>query len=136
MKTFKGFENNLQESGGGDARSLAAWEVDPIQVNVPGDWNDKKLELGLKKPLIRNEGDLETNLKAGIALLCRKGFGKSGQSPSNRPDATFDGWATALQRYNGRTDIRKNGKTYSQNYADTIVERSQTTERHIAIELP
>ncbi|HEY1059352.1 MAG TPA: hypothetical protein VGE55_11545 [Limnobacter sp.] len=126
----------IQESGGGDARSLAAWEVDPVQANVPGDWDDRKLELGLKKPLIRNEGDVQTNLKAGIGLLCRKGFGKSGQPPSNRPDGTFDGWATALQRYNGRTDQRKNGKTYSQNYSDTIILRSQSTDDHVPIELP
>lgn len=27
----------IQESGGSDERSLAAWRVDPVQVNVPGD---------------------------------------------------------------------------------------------------
>ena len=32
----------IQETGGNDAASRAAWEKDPAQVNVPGDWNQYK----------------------------------------------------------------------------------------------
>lgn len=113
----------IQESGGGDAGSLAAWKIDPVQANVPGDWTDTKTDLGLAKPKARNEGDIKTNLKAGIVLMARKGFGKSGQAP--KPTGTFDGWQVALQRYNGRTDGCANGKMYSQNYADAIWARAQ-----------
>ena len=52
----------IQESGGGDHRSLAAWRVDPVQVNVPGDWNDFKTDLGLVSPTVRNEGNIKNNL--------------------------------------------------------------------------
>jgi hypothetical protein len=113
----------IQESGGGDAGSLAAWKIDPVQANVPGDWTDTKTDLGLAKPKARNEGDIKTNLKAGIVLMARKGFGKSGLAP--KPTGTFDGWQVALQRYNGRTDGCANGKMYSQNYADAIWARAQ-----------
>ncbi len=123
----------IQESGGGDAGSLAAWKVDPVQANVPGDWTDTKTDLGLKKPKVRNEGDLKSNLKAGIILLSRKGFGKSGQKP--KPTGTFDGWKIALQRYNGRTDAGANGKMYSQNYADAIWARAQNPKVAKPIEL-
>lgn len=123
----------IQESGGSDARSLAAWKVDPVQVNVPGDWTDSKADLGLKKPKVRNEGNITDNLKAGIVLLARKGFGKSGQKP--KPAGTFDGWRIALQRYNGRTDACANGKAYSQNYADAIWARAQNPKAAKPIEL-
>jgi hypothetical protein len=123
----------IQESGGGDAGSLAAWKVDPVQANVPGDWTDTKTDLGLTKPKVRNEGDFKSNLKAGIILLSRKGFGKSGQKP--KAAGTFDGWQVALQRYNGRTDLRGNGKMYSQNYADAIWARAQDPKVAKPIEL-
>ena len=114
----------IQESGGSDARSLAAWKGDPVQVNVPGDWNDYKSDVGLKEPKVRNEGDMKTNLTAGVSYLCRKGFGKSGRAP--KADATFDGWETALRRYNGRTDEAADGKTYSENYAAKIKARAES----------
>ncbi len=125
----------IQESGGGDARSLDAWRVDPVQVNVPGDWNDYKSDLGITRPVARNEGDLSTNLKAGIILLARKGFGKSGQPPQNRASASFDGWAVALQRYNGRTDTASNGSRYSDNYSATILRRAANAATNVAIEI-
>ena len=124
----------IQESGGGDARSRAAWKVDPVQANVPGDWDDDvKLSLGLAKPTARNEGDLKGNLKAGIILLARKGFGLSGKTP--KAAGTFDGWPTALRRYNGRRDAGDNGKPYSQNYSDAICERADDPDTARPIEL-
>ena len=75
----------IQESGGANALSRAAWRKDPLQVNVPGDWNSYKKYLGLHRPRNRNEGSLEVNLKAGIMLLARKGFGESVQPAANRP---------------------------------------------------
>ncbi len=39
----------IQETGGADSRSQAAWKVDPLQVNVLGDWGEEKKFLGLKK---------------------------------------------------------------------------------------
>jgi len=81
----------IQETGGNDARSLAAWKTDPAQVNVPGDWSGFKQSTGLTAPVKRNEGTVDKNLKAAIIWLARKGFGKSGQPPQNRQNATFDG---------------------------------------------
>jgi len=126
----------IEETGGNDHRSLAAWKIDPAQVNVPGDWSAYKQSAGLSAPTNRNEGTVQQNLRAAIIWLARKGFGKSGQPPSNRPTATFDGWKTAFQRYNGRSVITKNGKPYSENYAQRILDRAATPSKHFPIELP
>ena len=121
----------IQETGGGDKRSRAAWNVDPLQVNVPGDFGEEKKCLGLKKPKKRNEGSLKGNLKAGIMYLVRKGFGRSGKAPCDT--ATFDGWKDAIRRYNGRTDL-KNGKKYSEIYVEKIFKRAKNPKIHEKIE--
>lgn len=126
----------IQETGGNDIRSVAAWKVDPAQVNVPGDWSPYKQSAGLSMPKTRNEGTVEQNLKAAIIWLARKGFGKSGQPPKNRSNATFDGWQVAFERYNGRTVITTNNKAYSKNYAQRIVDRAQNPNTHYQIGLP
>ena len=126
----------IQETGGSDKRSLAAWEKDPAQVNVPGDWDPNKADVGLKKPTARNEGDLEANLKAALSWLCRKGFGKSGAPARNRPDGFFDSWEDALKRYNGRGETTDNGNPYRDNYADQITKRAGDPGNHFPIELP
>ena len=114
----------IEETGGRDRRSLAAWMVDPQQVNVPGDWNPYKELLGLKKPARRNEGTKEQNVRAAIMYLVRKGFGSSGQPAANRPSGRFDGWYSALERYNGRSDETKDGRLYRNVYAERIVRRA------------
>lgn len=114
----------IQETGGGDLKSRTAWNHDPLQVNVPGDWNSYKKYLGLKKPRRNNEGSCVKNLKAGMMLLVRKGFGVSGQPAANRPDGAFDGWPRALQRYNGRSDKASTGQPYSEVYSERIRERA------------
>lgn len=126
----------IQETGGNDSRSKAAWKTDPAQVNVPGDWSAYKQSAGLSMPKNRNEGTAEQNLKAAIIWLARKGFGKSGQPPQNRSNATFDGWQAALERYNGRTVITTNNKAYSKNYAQRILDRAQNPKTHHLIGLP
>lgn len=123
----------IEETGGRDARSLAAWEADPLQVNVPGDWSDVKLDVGLSKPDRRNEGDVEQNIKAAIKFLVRKGFGASGRRAGARPSGTFDGWQTALKRYNGRHGDQVDGRSYSEVYAEHIVERAKDPGRFVAI---
>ncbi len=126
----------IQETGGGDVVSRAAWNKDPLQVNVPGDWNPYKKYLGLKEPRRRNEGSGEKNLKAGLMLLVRKGFGVSGQPASNRPDGAFDGWARALQRYNGRSDKAADGRKYSEAYSERIRKRAGDPAREVPIPIP
>ena len=123
----------IEETGGRDARSLAAWDVDPQQVNVPGDWSDAKKDLGLRKPAKRNEGTAEANIRAAIRFLARKGFGASGQRAANRPSGKFDDWQTALKRYNGRKDEMVDGKKYSETYAAHITERAKDPSRFVAI---
>jgi len=123
----------IEETGGRDALSRAAWAVDPLQVNVPGDWNHYKAYLGLKKPRHRNEGSRETNIRAGIKYLSRKGFGRSGQPAGNRPDATFDGWPHALERYNGRTLLTTDGRVYCIVYADKIGKRTKDPNVHVPV---
>ena len=114
----------IQETGGGDLASRAAWAKDPLQVNVPGDWNPYKKYLGLREPRRRNEGSLEVNLRAGLMLLARKGFGVSGQPAGNRSDGVFDGWKVALQRYNGRFEKTADGQPYREAYASRILQRA------------
>ena len=123
----------IEETGGRDARSRAAWDADPQQVNVPGDWSEAKAALGLKKPSKRNEGSIEGNIKAAICFLARKGFGASGQPAAKRPTGTFDDWQTALRRYNGRSDEMVDGKKYSEIYAEHIVARAKDPGQFVAI---
>lgn len=123
----------IEESGGKGTRSMEAWACDPLQVNVPGDWSEAKAELGLKKPETRNEGTLEENLRAGIRYLARKGFGLSGRAVARRPEAYFDSWRAALQRYNGRSDTLSDGRRYRVAYADRVLRRAAEPTRFIPI---
>lgn len=126
----------IQETGGGDLKSRTAWKHDPLQVNVPGDWNPYKKYLGLKQPRRCNEGTGSKNLRAGLMLLVRKGFGVSGQPASNRPDGAFDGWPRALQRYNGRSDKAASGEPYSEAYSARIRKRASNPGVEVEIPIP
>ena len=125
----------IQETGGGDKRSLAAWKGDPLQVNVPGDWGAEKELLGLKKPRQRNEGGLERNVRAAIKYLVRKGFSKSGKPVRMVDEQKFYDWATALENYNARAVMTASGKKYRVEYADLIIERAENHDRHVGIEI-
>ena len=125
----------IEESGGNGSASKAAWAVDPLQVNVPGDWGDEKNLVGLKKPEKRNEGTVEQNVRAAIRYLSRKGFGASGRPASDRPKGYFDGWKKALQRYNGRRDRTETDRYYSDEYADKIVRRASDPSLFVPIEI-
>ena len=125
----------IQETGGGDKRSLAAWKGDPLQVNVPGDWGAEKELLGLKKPRQRNEGGLERNVRAAIKYLVRKGFSKRGKPVRMVDEQKFYDWATALENYNARAVMTASGKKYRVEYADLIIERAENHNRHVGIEI-
>lgn len=120
----------IQESGGANALSRAAWRKDPLQANVPGDWSSYKKYVGLHRPRNRNEGSLEANLKAGIMILARKGFSPSAQPAANRPSSRFGGWRQALQRYNGRSDLTPSGVPYRDVYASRILQRAAKPSVH------
>ena len=125
----------IEETGGNGPRSKAAWTVDPLQVNVPGDWGVEKELVGLVKPTKRNEGTAEGNVRAAIKYLSRKGFGASGRPASSRPKGFFDGWLQALRRYNGRRDRTDTDRYYSDEYADKIVRRANDPESFVPIEI-
>ena len=125
----------IQETGGGDRRSRDAWNGDPLQVNVPGDWGDEKEFLGLKKPIRRNEGEVERNIRAAIKYLVRKGFSKSGKPVRLVDEQEFWDWATALERYNGRANPTASGKKYCVEYADTIIKRAENHDEKVDIEI-
>ena len=125
----------IEESGGNGPRSKAAWAVDPLQVNVPGDWGDEKTLVGLSKPAKRNEGSLENNVRAAIKYLSRKGFGASARPAASRPKGFFDGWLDALRRYNGRRDRTDTDRYYSDEYADKIMKRAKDPDAFVPIEI-
>ena len=125
----------IEESGGNGPRSIAAWDVDPLQVNVPGDWGPEKELVGLKRPAKRNEGKVEDNVRAAIMYLSRKGFSTSARPAANRPEGFFDGWLTALRRYNGRRDRTDTDRYYSDEYADKIMRRAQNPNLFVPIEI-
>ena len=125
----------IEESGGNGPRSKAAWAVDPLQVNVPGDWGVEKELVGLTKPSKRNEGTAEQNVRAAIKYLSRKGFGASARPAATRPKGFFDGWPRALQRYNGRRDRTDTDRYYSDEYADKIVRRAKDPNSFVPIEI-
>ncbi len=125
----------IEEAGGNDARSKAAWAVDPLQVNVPGDWGDEKILVGLAKPAKRNEGTAERNVRAAIMYLSRKGFTSAARPAADRPKGYFDGWRKAYERYNGRRDRTASNRHYSQEYADKILRRAQNPDLFVPIEI-
>lgn len=125
----------IEESGGNGPRSKAAWSVDPLQVNVPGDWGVEKELVGLVKPSKRNEGTAEQNVRAAIKYLSRKGFGASARPAATRPSGFFDGWLDALRRYNGRRDRTDTDRYYSDEYADKIVKRAKDPNAFVPIEI-
>lgn len=125
----------IEESGGNGPRSKAAWSVDPLQVNVPGDWGVEKELVGLTKPTKRNEGSLENNVRAAIKYLSRKGFGASARPAATRPSGFFDGWLDALRRYNGRRDRTDTDRYYSDEYADKIMKRAKDPNAFVPIEI-
>ena len=125
----------IEESGGNGPRSKAAWVVDPLQVNVPGDWGVEKELVGLTKPTKRDEGSLENNVRAAIKYLSRKGFGASARPAASRPTGFFDGWLTALRRYNGRRDRTDTDRYYSDEYADKIMKRANDPDAFVPIEI-
>ena len=125
----------IEESGGNGPRSKAAWSVDPLQVNVPGDWGVEKELVGLVKPAKRNEGTAEQNIRAAIKYLSRKGFGASARPAASRPKGFFDGWLDALRRYNGRRDRTDTDRYYSDEYADKIMKRAKDPNAFVPIEI-
>jgi len=125
----------IEESGGRGPRSRAAWNADPLQVNVPGDWGREKELVGLSKPAKRNEGNVTNNVRAAIMYLSRKGFGASARPAAERPQGFFDGWPKALQRYNGRRDRTDSDRFYSDEYAEKIVRRAQDPDLFVPIEI-
>lgn len=125
----------IEESGGNGPRSKAAWLVDPLQVNVPGDWGREKELVGLVKPSRRNEGSVTNNVRAAIMYLSRKGFGASARPAAERPSGFFDGWLRALQRYNGRRDRTDTDRYYSDEYADKILRRASDPDAFVPIEI-
>lgn len=125
----------IEESGGNGARSRSAWAVDPLQVNVPGDWGAEKELVGLKKPDRRNEGDVRTNVRAAVMYLARKGFSSSARPAAERPKGYFDGWKQALRRYNGRRDRTDTDRHYNDEYADKILRRAAEPELFVPIEI-
>lgn len=123
----------IEETGGRGPKSTAAWKVDPMQVNVPGDWDPVKRQVGLWRPQRRNEGSVEDNIRAGIKYLVRKGFGPSGAPAKSRPDKKFDGWGAALRRYNGRNERMASGRRYKDAYAERILKRAESPKAFIPI---
>jgi len=125
----------IEESGGNGPRSKAAWAVDPLQVNVPGDWGVEKELVGLTKPAKRNEGTTEQNVRAAIRYLSRKGFSSAARPAAERPKGYFDGWLSALRRYNGRRDRTDTDRYYSDEYADKILKRASDPDVFVPIEI-
>lgn len=125
----------IEETGGNGPASRAAWPIDPIQVNVPGDWGEEKRLVGLTRPTKRNEGTAEVNVRAAIRYLSRKGFGVSARPAAERPSGFFDGWQKALERYNGRRDRTASDQYYGEEYASKIMRRAENPDLFVPIEI-
>lgn len=123
----------IEESHLMPGRAEAAWDRDPMQINIPRNWCDWKVDVGLKKPTGRNTGDPETNIRAGIMFLCRKGFDASGKPAREFPDRRFAGWFVALQRYNGRFDGVADGRLYTSAYAERIAARLHNPDNFVPV---
>ena len=68
----------IEESGGNGPRSKAAWAVDPLQVNVPGDWGVEKELVGpAAGERSRRLGRREGARRARQALETQRGNGRA-----------------------------------------------------------
>lgn len=123
----------LEESYLMPGRQEAAWNHDPMQVNIPRNWCDWKADVGLKKPTERNTGDPETNIRAGIMYLCRKGFDISGKPAREFPDRRFAGWFSALQRDHSRLDGAAEGRFRNSSYAGRIADRLHNPDNFVPV---
>ena len=47
----------------------------------------------------------------------------------------FWDWATALERYNSRSDKTASGKKFCEEYADRIIERAENHDQPVAVEI-
>jgi len=84
-------------------------DVDIMQVNVTGDWSDKKSRLGLTKGSTK---DYKQSISAGITWLYWKGVTistvKDEKGKITGHSAAWTGgddWNTAVKRYNGGGDV-------------------------------
>lgn len=113
----------IEESAAMPGRRPEAWTRDPMQINIPHNWRDWKVDIGLTQPTERNTGTPEQNIRAGIMYLVRKGFDVSGKPAREFPDKEFEGWVVALKRYNGRVDGTTDGRKYKSAFAERIATR-------------
>ena len=60
-------------------------------------------------------------------------FGTSGAPAKTRPGKRFDGWYTALRRYNGRNSRTESGKRYKDAYAERIMKRAESPHAFVPI---
>jgi hypothetical protein len=108
----------MQESGGSGDRN--AFETDPAQVNVTGDWKntgaDKAKRLGLREGQTMTPA---TSIGAGLEWLYNKGA-------IHDSTGTVTGYrdlSGTFQRYNANPAIDGNGLPHYRNYANSILNR-------------
>jgi len=117
----------LTESGGTAGDPKGQWWTDPMTINGS--------DPGKYKPDLSPAGDASANIKRATEYLTRKGFGDSGQPIRNRPAGTFDGWKTALEKYNMNKSIKSDGRYHYQHYPEKILERAGNPTKHVPLEI-
>lgn len=101
----------MVESGGDKAAFLS----DPLQVNNPGDYNDPEPQVtGLKKDQRMTPA---TSAEAALKWLEFRGYKRDKQ---HHPGPWL-GLESALQRYNGRSDVGPSGVPHNQWYATQVL---------------
>jgi hypothetical protein len=87
--------------------NLRAYNIDPMQVNVPGDWVPRKLDFGLTKGVAPEP---ELGIAAGVGWLDYKAYV---YNVSGEP-VSFRGWDATVTRYNGGGDPNYLSKVQTQ----------------------
>jgi RHS repeat-associated protein len=88
-----------------------AYQNDPMQVNVSGDWVPEKSKLGLTKGIVPGQ---QLGIEAGVQWLTRKAYLHDAQG-----NARFIGWDRGVARYNGGGN---------QNYMNQFYKQLQTIQ--------
>ncbi|HUP91336.1 MAG TPA: RHS repeat-associated core domain-containing protein [Solimonas sp.] len=89
------------------AFDLRAYVSDPMQVNVPRDWDAEKTKYGLKRGVVPGPA---LSILAGIGWLGYKSYIYDAEGIA----VQFRGWSTAVGRYNGGGDPNYVEKVYTQ----------------------
>lgn len=118
-----------------DRRFLTADELKRVKEIESFVWKHLIEPLQGAKVLPRGGATVAQTKVKPVKRAPRVHAGASARPAADRPKGFFDGWPTALRRYNGRRDRTDTDRYYSEEYADKIVRRASNPDLFVPIEI-